>query len=139
MKGDPIEPLDPKARALYEYLVSIGDQGQTDELPLSIVADTRVAPERGDPVRGAEVHRLACQGCHGEPGSGDGGFEDAPSLPDEAVDEAREGFPDFPPASVFVEKVRHGQFFNVGGNMPPFALEMLSDEDLGALLAFYEL
>lgn len=37
---------------------------------------------------------------------------------------------------VVVEKVRHGVFFNIGGTMPPSSLEVLSDEDLGALLAY---
>ena len=34
---------------------------------------------------------------------------------------------------VRAEKVRHGGFFGVGGQMPPFSLEQMSDEDLGAL------
>ena len=45
-------------------------------------------------------------------------------------------FPGVPKQLVVIEKVRHGQFFGVGGNMPLYSLEALSDEDLGALLAF---
>jgi thiosulfate dehydrogenase len=37
---------------------------------------------------------------------------------------------------VVIEKTRHGRFFGVGGNMPLYSLEALSDEDLGALLAY---
>jgi thiosulfate dehydrogenase len=32
--------------------------------------------------------------------------------------------------------VRHGQFFGVGGNMPLFTREALSDSDLGAIVAY---
>ena len=38
------------------------------------------------------------------------------------------------PRLVVIEKVRHGQFFGVGGNMPLFSREAMSDADLGALL-----
>ena len=41
-----------------------------------------------------------------------------------------------PKQLVVIEKVRHGQFFGVGGSMPPYSQEALSDADLGALLAF---
>ena len=44
-----------------------------------------------------------------------------------------------PKQLVVIEKVRHGQFFGVGGTMPLYSREALSDEDLGALLAFLAL
>ena len=139
MKGDELDPADPDARALYEFLLSIEGEGPTDEQPFTLVARTLDVPARGDPTRGAEVHRLACEGCHGaaEPGAATRGG--SPQLPDQARDEAAVLFPDYPPAAVFTEKVRHGQFFGIGGTMPAFSLEALSDEDLGALLAFYGL
>jgi thiosulfate dehydrogenase len=34
--------------------------------------------------------------------------------------------------------VRHGKFYNVGGNMPLFSLEALSDAQLGDILAYLE-
>jgi thiosulfate dehydrogenase len=141
MKGDPIDPLSDNARALYDYLDSIKDAGPQDAQPFTVVLTTTLAPARGDVTRGAEVHRLACQGCHGEATSGAGRIEQAaaPILPEQAKAEALAAFPDFDPAVVFTEKVRHGQFFIVGGNMPPFSIEALSDADLGALLAFYGL
>ena len=37
---------------------------------------------------------------------------------------------------LIIEKVRHGQFFGVGGNMPLFSTEALKDEDLGAILTY---
>jgi thiosulfate dehydrogenase len=48
-------------------------------------------------------------------------------------------FPGVEPSLVVIEKVRHGRFFNIGGDMPLFSQEALSDEDLGALLAYLEL
>ena len=139
MKGDDLDPDDEDARALYEYLVSIGDRGPTEAQPFTLVRVIDEVPERGDAVRGEEVHRLACAGCHGEAGTGAGRLEEAPILPDQARDEAAEFFPRVDPALVFTEKVRHGQFFGIGGTMPLYSLEALSDEDLGALLAFYGL
>jgi len=106
---------------------------------LTIVRDTTQVPPRGDPARGAEVHRLACSVCHGEASTGAQKIREAPVLPEEALQGARDEFPEFPPAAVFVEKIRHGRFFGVGGIMPPYSLEALSDADVGALLAFYGL
>ncbi|HEY0840576.1 MAG TPA: c-type cytochrome [Vulgatibacter sp.] len=138
MKGQRLDPRADDARALFDYLATLGGRGERGALPHTVVTKPGGALPPGDPVRGALVHRLACESCHGAAGSGDGRLmDDAPVLPDQAVAEARELFPDDPPAAVFAEKVRHGQFFSVGGTMPLFSLEALPDEDLAALLAFY--
>lgn len=140
MKGDPLDSDDPDGRSLYRYLASIGEKGPTEPLPFTVVSRIATRPAPGDRDRGAEVHRLACEGCHGAAGTGAGkSVSDAPILPDQARAEAEKLFPTFDPALVFVEKVRHGRFFSVGGTMPLYSLEALSDGDLGALLAFYEL
>lgn len=140
MKGDPLDRSDFDARSVYRYLASIADDGPTEALPFTVVTRIASRPAPGDPQLGAEVHRLACAGCHGEAGSGAGKLvSDAPILPDQARAEAERLFPEFDPALVFVEKVRHGRFFSVGGTMPLYSLEALSDEDLGALLSFYGL
>lgn len=140
MKGDPLDPASDEARGLYEWLLSVADRGPQDSLPLSVVLAVEEAPPRGDPELGREIHRRACQVCHGAPHTGEGGLvADAVMLPDQARDEAAELFPGYDPAVVFTEKVRHGQFFGVGGVMPLYSLEALSDEELGALLAFYGL
>lgn len=138
MKGRKLDPGADDSRALYDYLATLGGAGERGPLPLTIVTRPGGPLPPGDPVRGEAVHRLACEGCHGEAGSGAGRIvADAPMLPDQAVAEARELFPDDPPAAVFAEKVRHGQFFSVGGTMPLYSLEALSDEDLASLFAFY--
>ncbi|MBX5484795.1 MAG: cytochrome C oxidase Cbb3, partial [Myxococcaceae bacterium] len=45
-------------------------------------------------------------------------------------------FPGVNPRLVIIEKIRHGQFFGVGGNMPLYGREMLSDEQVADLLAY---
>lgn len=136
MRGvTPLTPDEPRSRALYEYLVRLSPQEDVPALPFTVVKDVQEVP-RGDPGRGAQVYRAACQECHGEAHTGAGRLTElAPVLP-EVSREYGELFPGVPPGLVFIEKVRHGRFFGVGGNMPPYSLEALSDEDLGAMLAW---
>ena len=102
-------------------------------------ANDRVAARCGSslfPRISAEVYTAACQDCHGAAHTGQGRLTPlAPILP-EVSQEYGELFPGVSPGLVFIEKVRHGRFFGVGGNMPPYSQEALSDQDLGALLAF---
>lgn len=136
MRGvTPLTPEDPKSRALYEYLVSISPDTQAPAQPFTLVKDITDVP-RGSAEWGADVYKAACQDCHGETHTGRGRpSELAPILP-EVAQEYRDLFPDVPAGLVFIEKVRHGRFFGVGGNMPPYSQEALSDKDLGALLAY---
>ncbi|HEX8825261.1 MAG TPA: cytochrome c, partial [Archangium sp.] len=102
---------------------------------LTLVKDITDVP-RGNAEWGADVYRSACQDCHGEAHTGQGRkTELAPILP-EVSHHYGELFPGVSPGVVFIEKVRHGRFFGVGGNMPPYSREALSDKDLGALLAY---
>jgi thiosulfate dehydrogenase len=100
-----------------------------------VVKDIQDVP-RGDTGRGAEVYRAACQTCHGETHTGKGRLTPLASLLPDVVNEYDTIFPGVPKQLVVIEKVRHGQFFGVGGSMPPYSRESLSDADLGALLAF---
>jgi len=136
MRGVEKLPADsPQSRALYEYLVSISPDTNAQPLPYTVVKDiTEVA--RGDATRGQAVYAAACQECHGAPHTGEGRLTDSASLLPEVTEDYATVFPGVPPSLVFIEKVRHGQFFHIGGNMPPYSKEALSDEDLGALLTF---
>ncbi|MCP3140025.1 c-type cytochrome [Pyxidicoccus xibeiensis] len=134
----PLPEDSPQSRALYEYLVSISPNRDARPLPFTVVKDAAEVP-RGNVARGGEVYRAACQGCHGEPHTGAGRLTELASILPEVTADYGETFPGVPPSLVVIEKVRHGQFFGVGGNMPPYSLEALSDADLGALLAFLEL
>lgn len=70
--------------------------------------------------------------CHGARDTGAGRINDLASILPDVRAEYDALFPGIPHALVFVEKIRHGQFYGVGGNMPFYTLEALSDEDLGA-------
>ncbi|HEX8441103.1 c-type cytochrome [Archangium sp.] len=136
MRGvTPLAPEDPKSRALYEYLASISPDTDVPAQPFTIVKDITDVP-RGTAEWGAAVYTSACLDCHGEAHTGKGRkTELAPVLP-EVANAYGELFPGTSPGLVFIEKVRHGRFFGVGGNMPPYSREALSDKDLGALLAY---
>jgi thiosulfate dehydrogenase len=136
MREAPLEATSPQSRALYEYLLSTSTTRPAAALPLSIVENVASLP-RGDPRRGAEVYDLACKSCHGDAFTGIGRLNDLISVvPDDSVSFAEES--GFPLSVVIIEKVRHGPFFGVGGTMPPFSTERLSDEDLSALIGFLD-
>lgn len=134
----PLTADEPRSRALYEYLVSLSPSPRAPALPFTVVKDIVDVP-RGDPGRGEAVYQAACQVCHGAVHTGAGRLgELVPVLP-EVTQGYGQLFPGVPPGLVVIEKVRHGRFFGVGGTMPPYSLEALSNEELGALLAFWGL
>jgi thiosulfate dehydrogenase len=136
MRGPgPLEPDEPRSRALYAYLDSLGDKAHAPALPMTIVLTTADVP-RGAAVRGEEVYRSACETCHGAKTTGQGQNSKLASLLPNIAEQYPELFPGTPAGIVFIEKIRHGQFFEVGGNMPFFSKESLSDEDVGALLTY---
>lgn len=137
MRGlGPLDHTDPKSKALFEYLVSISPDGVAPALPMTIVKDIADVP-RGDAARGAAVYRAACAICHGDLHTGKGRITDrAVILPEFFATYASSTLRDFPTSKVVIEKIRHGQFFMVGGNMPLYTTEALSDADLGALLSY---
>lgn len=134
MRGGLLAPEEPRARALYEYLASLGTDVGAEAVQFTVVENTGNL-DRGDTTRGEEVWQRACADCHGAPHTAEGQIH--PSAV--AVPEASAAFAvsvGYETGVVVVEKVRHGVFFNIGGTMPPSSLEVLSDEDLGALLAY---
>ncbi|NNC20586.1 cytochrome C oxidase Cbb3 [Corallococcus exiguus] len=126
---------EPRSRALYEYLSRISPDAQAPALPFTAVKDIQDVP-RGDATRGEAVYRAACQNCHGATHTGDGRLTELASVLPEVTREYDRLFPGIPHAQVVIEKVRHGPFFGVGGNMPLYSTEALSDADLGALLMY---
>ncbi|NBD10297.1 c-type cytochrome [Corallococcus silvisoli] len=130
-----LEAEDPRSRALYEYLSRISPDAQAPALPFTVVKDIEDVP-RGDAAHGEAVYRAACQDCHGATHTGAGRLTELASVLPEVTQDYDRLFPGIPHAQVVIEKVRHGQFFGVGGNMPPYSREALSDADLGALLAY---
>jgi thiosulfate dehydrogenase len=134
MREQPLAPSAPASRALYEYLLSISSGASSPPAPLTIVENVAdLSP--GDPTQGARVYEAACASCHGAAFTGEG--RDSPLasvVPTDSVAFAEQN--GFSLSLVIVEKVRHGAFFGIGGTMPPFSTEALSDDDLSALLGY---
>lgn len=133
MGGRRLQPDEPRARQLLEYLSSASPAAVAEPAPLTIVRQPGALELlAGDPGRGAAVYVAGCQRCHGAARAG-AAMTDArtPPLPEPVVRmfgaQARH---------VVVEKVRHGRFFRIGGVMPFYSLEAMSDAQLADLLAF---
>lgn len=138
MRGSKLEPEEGRSRALYEYLTTLKAKEPQAPFTFTVVGDVADVP-RGEKELGGEVYKRACHDCHGALRSGAGANTTrATRLPD-VFAEYPTLFPGVPPSLVVIEKVRHGQFFGVGGNMPLYSKEALSDEQLGALLSYLEL
>ena len=131
--GTPLAADDPDADALYAYLVSL-EPGDGQPVPFTVMS-TVVDVPRGDPVAGRARYDAACASCHGTPHDGAGRIGPrVPVLPDQTITD-HAGYSASLLRLVFLEKTRHGGFFGYGGDMPPFSLEVLSDEALADILA----
>jgi thiosulfate dehydrogenase len=131
----PLARDEPKAKALYEYLASISPTRPAPARPLTFQRYVLSFPP-GDAARGEQVYAGACASCHGALGTGDQRLsKDIPRLPD-AIDAVAKKYPNSAPSVLVIEKVRHGQFWGIGGNSPPFPREAMADEDLAALLGY---
>ena len=137
MRGRALSPDDDKSRSLLVYLESLSTDPSAPGLPLTTVKNITDVPS-GDAGNGNKLYHQACGVCHGEPHTGQGRISsDASAIPDDTVsmfgtDPTKGARP------IVIEKVRHGKFFSIGGIMPPFSLEALSDAQLGDILAYLE-
>ena len=126
---------DEDARAMYAYLSQLPPTS-TEPARFTVVSPSALPP--GDAKRGAIAYDLACKTCHGTAHDGAGRLATfIPSLPDEVVREHSS----LAPADlrlVFIGKARMGAFRG-GGSMPPFSREVLVDEDLAGILAYFGL
>jgi thiosulfate dehydrogenase len=137
MRGKALTPDDEKGRAIFVYLQSLAPDPSADVKPLTVTQNIVDIPS-GDATRGKMWWDQGCGNCHGAPHTGDGRISDVASLvPDDSL-AAHGTDPKTGARPVVIEKVRHGKFFNVGGNMPLFSLEALSDAQLGDILAYLE-
>jgi len=132
--GDPLDPESEAGMQLDELLRSITPEGSDPApLPMTIVENITAIP-LGDAVAGEQTYDRTCGYCHGEPGTGAGGLSDF-ILPD-STSEYDGLFPGTPKGLVVIEAIRHGRFFGIGGQMPLFSLERLSDAEIGDILAY---
>jgi thiosulfate dehydrogenase len=137
MRGKALTETDEKMRALYVYLQTLSPDPSPQALSLTVVQNIVDVPS-GDAGMGKQLYDQVCANCHGSPHTGAGRISTLASvIPDETL--MMHGTdPKTGARPVAIEKVRHGRFFMVGGNMPLFSLEALSDDQLGAILAYLE-
>jgi mono/diheme cytochrome c family protein len=126
---------DEDARAMYAYLAQLPPLAPTP-VPFTVVSPSDLPA--GDAKRGAIAYDLACKTCHGTARTGAGRLATfVPTLPDDVV----RGHATLAPPElrlVFVGKARMGAFRG-GGSMPPFSREVLTDDDLAGIVAFFGL
>jgi thiosulfate dehydrogenase len=135
MGGRRLDPEEPRARQLLEYLWAASPEPSAPPAPLTIVREpTDLATLTGDPDRGALIYLAGCQRCHGAAHSGLGRLDTrTPVVPEDT----QRMFTDPKVARhVVVEKVRHGRFFQIGGVMPFYPAESMSDAALADVLAY---
>jgi len=133
MGGAALDAGDERARELYEYLAANGPETPTPALPLTVVKTVNdLSTLSGDAASGGDVYRRACAGCHGAAHSGAGRLGSRVSVIPEDTEKT---FPTQARA-VVVEKIRHGKFFNIGGSMPLYPAEAISDQEIADVLAY---
>jgi thiosulfate dehydrogenase len=133
MGGRRLSAAEPQALQLGAYLAESSPPDPQPAAPLTVVrVATPLADLAGDANRGALIYAASCFRCHGAPHSGSGRLDPSVSiLPEDTL----HFFPTNGRAA-FVEKIRHGRFFNIGGVMPFYSLEAMSDADVADILAF---
>ena len=133
MGGARLAATDPRARELYEYLAASGDPQPPGVLPLTIVKTaTGLTDLTGVAATGQQLYDASCVRCHGAPHTGDGRISSRASI---VPEDSLAVFPTQARA-VVVEKIRHGKFFNIGGFMPPYPAEALTDQQVADILAY---
>jgi thiosulfate dehydrogenase len=140
MGGPRLDPTGDTAQALDAYLMDLTShapasttQAVAFTVPPSI---SDIAP--GDATRGADLYSRACQNCHGEKHTGTGHINPASILPDDTFTAHLQQYGPACTREIFIEKIRHGSFLGYAGVMPPFSLEVLSDQQVADILAYLE-
>ena len=128
-----LHPVDEQPDAYLDLLVYLDSlEGSNAQVQRTFVSDVTGLDGDGSVDNGEALYRDTCRRCHGDRDSGGGRLSaDVPILPFETV----VGF-DLEFSAVMEEKVRRGGFYGVGGVMPPFSLEVLSDDELRDVLTY---
>lgn len=139
-KDEPWTADEEDAEAMYAYLQSLPADGEAKKAAPFTPVYGLVSPPAGEAARGDEVYGRACASCHGAAHTGAGRIVDrAPALPEETLEaHPLSTYTASERRMVFVEKIRHGGFVGYGGQMPPFSIEQLSEQDIGDLLTFFD-
>jgi thiosulfate dehydrogenase len=141
MRGEKLAEEDPQGLALLAYLQALspsfaGGARNEPALPCTVIKNIDNAYlsslPAGDSGRGEASYTKACAYCHGEIHSGKGRLGTRVTiLPDDTIS----GF-GVQARAIMAEKARHGKFFSIGGNMPFYCTEVLSDAELSDILAY---
>lgn len=149
MRGVPEDLDGPSGRAIDAWLLSLAPEGSEEGTGAVRLSWPRTVRDLGlgDRTRGQRVWSRACARCHGAVGTGAGRISPSASvIPQDTIREhcGRDfmsvGYTNIQAylrASV-TEKTRHGSFQGYAGVMPPFATEVLSDDEMRDLTAFFE-
>lgn len=134
MGGRALTLDDPRSRQLGAYLAENSPAEPQPAAPFTIVRNvTPLEGQTGDASRGALIYVAGCHRCHGAAHTGAGRLDETFSIvPEDTV----KVFTGAAARFVVVEKIRHGRFFNIGGVMPLYSQEALSDAQLVDLLAY---
>lgn len=148
MRGRAEDLEGPTGDALGAWLESLSPNGATEgtaAIAHSWPRSTRDLGAGGDPARGRVLYQRACANCHGAFGSGQGRLGPLVSivpqdtLAEHCQGELPAGVPDYASYArqVAYQKTRHGSFLGYAGSMPPFATELLSDEEMAHIVALF--
>jgi thiosulfate dehydrogenase len=133
MGAEPFGAESLEVRQIYEYLLDASPDTAALPLPLTVVKTATGLPQMtGDAPNGEGIYRAACRVCHGDPHTGMGRLSKRVGV---VPEDTLRAFPNVARAAT-EEKIRHGRFFGIGGTMPPFSAEVLSDQDIADILAF---
>jgi thiosulfate dehydrogenase len=133
MGGRALAADAPAARQLGAYLAEGAPATDLPVAPFTVVRTvTALEGMAGDKARGTLIYAVSCARCHGAVSTGAGRLDDKIArIPDDTV----RFFPDNARAA-FIEKIRHGRFFGIGGVMPFYTVEAMSDAEVADLLAY---
>jgi thiosulfate dehydrogenase len=126
---------EDEAIYIYAYLESLEGDGASQPFSIGSLDD----PGEGDEDSGRAAYKMYCESCHGLKNTGSSALTPtAPILPDDTLAAHSDalGYDDAERRIVFVQKTRHGGFLGYGGVMPPFSVELLSDQDLADILTY---
>lgn len=132
MGGGPLARDSDTARQLDAYLEANSPPTGMPARFSFVRSVTALKDVPGDAVRGKEAYQQACYRCHGEIHTWSGhSVSTAVVLPGSTkakfMELARE---------VTVEKIRHGRFINIGGVMPFYTAEAMSDQTVADILVY---
>lgn len=137
MRGSTAETLligDERGLELLAYLDTL-DNGVSEPVAFTVSATLDEDLPAGDASRGETLFAKTCHTCHGDPETGAGAIADfAPIIPTETIMEHA----DFA-RTITIAKIRHGGFYGIGGNMPPFSTEVLSAQNVADILSYLTL